>query len=638
MRTQRMGTRLKGKVALITGAGMGMGREAAVLFAEEGARVVVCDINKQAAEETVALVGKAGGEGLAAVGDVAIEEDVKRMVEEGARRFGALHVLYNNAGVLWKDKDRSVLETDGAQWDRVVAINLKSVFWVTKHGIPHLQKAGGGSIILVGSVSALAGITRAQDAYTAAKGALISLNKSLAIQFAKDQIPSNIIHPGIVETPLQAPYLTPKLRAGFKTAIPLRAPGRLLLVAPTGGGKSLIYQLPALLLGGTTLVISPLIALMQDQVEALNARGVPATFLASTVESGEMRARMAAAARGAYRLLYVAPERLTFSGFKSVIAALHCPLVAVDEAHCISEWGHDFRPEYLEIGALLVELSGARVLACTATATPVVRDEILARLGLPADTPQLVRGFARPNLSLRAVEVEDRRDRVARVEAALAEALGRPGEGRGAAIVYAPTRRSAEEEGARLARLGWHARVYHAGLSPGERDRAQRDFLEGRAEVIVATNAFGMGLDRADVRAVVHLGPPSSLEAYYQEVGRAGRDGAPALGLLLISSRDLPLRRALIERGGEGAAPDPAVVEHKWGLFLELMRWAEGGSCRHDAILRYFGDEAETLHGCGRCDVCRVLVDPGEAHDAHAVTLIVRTALSGVPRARGLSA
>jgi NAD(P)-dependent dehydrogenase (short-subunit alcohol dehydrogenase family) len=217
----RMQGRLTGKIALITGAGMGMGREAAVLFAEEGARVVVCDINKKAADETVTLIEKAGGQAQAAVGDVAIEDDVKRMVEEGVRRFGALHVLYNNAGVLWKDKDRSVLETDGAQWDRVMAINLKSVFWVTKHGIPHLRQAGGGSIILVGSVSALAGFTRAQDAYTAAKGALISLNKSLAIQFAKDRVRSNIIHPGIVETPLQAPYLTPELRAEFKTGIPL---------------------------------------------------------------------------------------------------------------------------------------------------------------------------------------------------------------------------------------------------------------------------------------------------------------------------------------------------------------------------------------------------------------------------------
>ena len=216
-----MSMRLKGKVALITGAGMGMGREASVLFAEEGARVVVCDINRVAAEETVSLVEKGGGQALAAVGDVAVEEDVRRMVEEGVRRFGALHVLYNNAGVLWKDKDRSVLETDGAQWDRVMAINLKSVFWVTKHGIPYLKQAGGGSIILVGSVSALAGFTRAQDAYTAAKGALISLNKSLAIQFAKDRVRSNIIHPGIVETPMQAPYLTPELRAEFNTGIPL---------------------------------------------------------------------------------------------------------------------------------------------------------------------------------------------------------------------------------------------------------------------------------------------------------------------------------------------------------------------------------------------------------------------------------
>jgi NAD(P)-dependent dehydrogenase (short-subunit alcohol dehydrogenase family) len=216
-----MSGRLAGKVALITGAGMGMGREASILFASEGARIVVCDIDAAAAAETVARVRQGGGDALASVGDVAVEDDVRRMVEEGVRRFGALHVLYNNAGVLWKDRDRGVLETDGAQWDRVMAINLKSVFWVTKYGIPHLRQAGGGSIVLVGSVSALAGFTRAQDAYTAAKGALISLNKSLAIQFAKDGIRSNIIHPGIVETPLQTPYLTDALRAEFKTGIPL---------------------------------------------------------------------------------------------------------------------------------------------------------------------------------------------------------------------------------------------------------------------------------------------------------------------------------------------------------------------------------------------------------------------------------
>jgi NAD(P)-dependent dehydrogenase (short-subunit alcohol dehydrogenase family) len=219
--TAGLGPRLAGKVAFITGAGLGMGREAAVLFAQHGAHIAVADINKAAAEETVTLVEGAGGQAVATVGDVALEADVQRMVDEAVRRFGALHVLYNNAGVLWKDRDRSVLETDDGWWERVMAINLKSVFWVTKHGIPHLRRAGGGSIVNVGSVSALVGFTRAQDAYTAAKGALIALTKSLAIQFAKDRIRCNIIHPGIVDTPLQAPYLTEALRREFETGIPL---------------------------------------------------------------------------------------------------------------------------------------------------------------------------------------------------------------------------------------------------------------------------------------------------------------------------------------------------------------------------------------------------------------------------------
>ena len=216
-----LGPRLAGKVAFITGAGMGMGREGAVLFAAHGARVGVADINKAAAEETAALVERAGGQAVAVAGDVAVEADVQRMIDETARRFGGLHILYNNAGVLWKDRDRSVLETDDGWWERVMGVNLKSVFWVTKHGIPHLRQAGGGSIVNVGSVSALVGFTRAQDAYTSAKGALISLTKSLAIQFAKDRIRCNVIHPGIVDTPLQAPYLTEELRREFQTGIPL---------------------------------------------------------------------------------------------------------------------------------------------------------------------------------------------------------------------------------------------------------------------------------------------------------------------------------------------------------------------------------------------------------------------------------
>jgi ATP-dependent DNA helicase RecQ len=423
--------------------------------------------------------------------------------------------------------------------------------------------------------------------------------------------------------------------------------GRVLLVAPTGGGKSLCYQLPALVLPGTTLVISPLIALMQDQVQALQARGVAATFLASTLDAATMRERLASLARGEYRLVYVAPERLTSPDFRARLARLECPLVAVDEAHCISEWGHDFRPEYLQIGALVQELAPEHVLACTATATPVVRDEILVRLGLPPDTPQLVRGFARPNLSLRAVEVAGAKDREARVDEALAEALGgprelaarRPGAGRtaashaGAAIVYAPTRKLAEEETERLRGAGWRAVCYHAGLDAGARANAQAAFTLGEADVVCATNAFGMGIDRADVRAVVHLGPPGSIEAYYQEVGRAGRDGADALGLMCWSQQDLPLRRRLLERPTEDAPADPEVVEHKWNLFLELIRWAEGGSCRHDAILRYFGDEAETLAGCGRCDVCTAL-DGAAEPDADA-TELARILLSGVARVNG---
>jgi len=216
-----MADRLRGKVAFITGAGAGMGREAAVLFAEEGGKIVVADIDQAAAAETVKKVEAAGGQAVAVAGDVALEADVQRMIGEGVKKFGALHVLYNNAGVLWKDRDRSVLETDDTWWDRVMAINLKSVFWVTKQGIPHLRTARGGSIIMMGSVSALAGFTRAQDAYTAAKGALISLTKSLAIQFARDNIRCNVIHPGIVDTPLQAPYLTDAIRKEFETGIPL---------------------------------------------------------------------------------------------------------------------------------------------------------------------------------------------------------------------------------------------------------------------------------------------------------------------------------------------------------------------------------------------------------------------------------
>ena len=417
---------------------------------------------------------------------------------------------------------------------------------------------------------------------------------------------------------------------------------RLLFVAPTGGGKSLVYQLTACLLSGTTIVVSPLIALMNDQVTALERRGIPATFLASTLSSEELGRRIGGFARGAYKLVYVAPERLAFSGFQALLSEVSCPLVAIDEAHCISEWGHDFRPEYMQIDRVLARLPKARVLACTATATPVVRDEILSRLKLPADTPQLIRGFERPNLVLRAREVQSASEGRKHTDALLREVLGGPAQKRGAprpsaprqatAIIYGPTRKSCEAEAERLRGDGWLADAYHAGLPPKDRERVQAAFTQGELQVVVATNAFGMGVDRSDVRAVIHLAPPGSVEAYYQEVGRAGRDGQISQGLLLSSPKDIAMRRRLLEADTDGRAPDPAVVEHKWNMFLELLRWAEGGTCRHTAILRYFGTE-NPPEDCGRCDVCTELAS-SDASDEE-VTLLVRKALSAVARIHG---
>ena len=217
--------RLKDKIAIITGAGLGMGREASVLFGKEGASVVVFDLNADAGSETAKLVEQAGGKALYVQGDVSKEADVKRAVDESVKAFGKLNVLYANAGVLWKDRDKSVLDTTEENWDKVQSINLKGAFFLTKHGIPALRNAGGGSIILVGSISALAGFTLAQDSYTCAKGALISLTKSLAIQFAPEQVRCNIIHPGFIDTPLQAPYLNDDKRKAIANEIPIRRLG-----------------------------------------------------------------------------------------------------------------------------------------------------------------------------------------------------------------------------------------------------------------------------------------------------------------------------------------------------------------------------------------------------------------------------
>ena len=442
-----------------------------------------------------------------------------------------------------------------------------------------------------------------------------------------------------LDTQLQERFGLRRFRPWQREAIEALLEGRrrVLVVAPTGGGKSLTYQLPATLLEGTTVVVSPLIALMEDQVRGLTERGIAATFLASTLAPEELARREARLREGHYDLVYVAPERLKSRAAVATLRGLSPPLVAIDEAHCISQWGHDFRPDYLNLGRLLEELAPQHVLACTATATPVVREEILERLGL-SDAHVVLRGFARPNLHLEALPLDSTKQRQRRMEEAIRDALGRPDAPSGGAIVYASTRKNAEKAAEQVARLGYRSAAYHAGLPPERRAEVNQAFAAGALDVVAATNAFGMGIDRADIRLVVHVQAPGSIEAYYQEVGRAGRDGEPAFGLLMSSSSDLTLRRRLIERAWDpSTVVAPSRVQQQWKLFLDLMRYVEAGSCRHDFILRYFGDDEELLGGCGHCDVCAELEARGGPveRDMEAEALVVRKALSGVARARG---
>jgi ATP-dependent DNA helicase RecQ len=416
----------------------------------------------------------------------------------------------------------------------------------------------------------------------------------------------------------------------------LEGSGRVLVVAPTGGGKSLTYQLPSVVLPRVTLVLSPLVSLMEDQVHALEEKGIAATYIASTLPFPERRSREEGFARGAYKIVYVAPERLANAAFVEVLRRVRPSLVAVDEAHCISQWGHDFRPDYLRVGTLLGELKPERVLACTATATPDVRREILTHLGFDQGRHDVVlRGFARPNLHLEACAVDGPREVRQRVHTALVSAIGG---GSGAAIVYCATRKNAEDLAARLGQeRRWRVACYHAGLLSDERTRVSNAFANKALDVVVATNAFGMGIDRGDVRVVIHAQPPSSIEAYYQEVGRAGRDGEEAHGLLMCSGNDIALRRRLVEMGSGGVAASPAQIARGWKLFRDLLTFLDARTCRHDFVLRYFGDEGELLGGCGHCDVCETETgqnsEDGTEDRRQQTTVMVQKALSGVARA-----
>ena len=371
----------------------------------------------------------------------------------------------------------------------------------------------------------------------------------------------------------------------------------VLGVMPTGSGKSLCYQIPALLLPGTTIVISPLISLMKDQVTALKLRGISAAFLNSSMDETDYQETAYQAASGAYKILYVAPERLQASGFLEMSRHLEIPLIAVDEAHCISQWGQDFRPSYLKIPEFVASLPQRPIIgAFTATATPNVRKDVLENLNLK-DPVVITTGFDRPNLSFSVYMPKDR-------DKALSELLRE--RFRQSGIIYCATRKNVETVCAQLEQEGFSVTRYHAGLEAEERRQNQEDFLFDRKRIIVATNAFGMGIDKSNVSFVIHYNMPKSLEAYYQEAGRAGRDGCDADCILLYAPQDVATARWLIEHSepNPDLTPDEqAQVREKDEERLKWMTfYATSRRCLRKNLLRYFGENAPD--SCGNCSNC----------------------------------
>ena len=393
-----------------------------------------------------------------------------------------------------------------------------------------------------------------------------------------------------------------------------------LVVMPTGGGKSLCYQLPPLIGDTTDVVISPLVALMKDQVDALEAIGYPAAALHSGLSADERSAIRDRLVAGELRLLFAAPERLVNSGLIDTLARVGVKRFAIDEAHCISHWGHDFRPEYRQLALLRERFPQASLHAFTATATPRVREDIASQLGL-RDPAVLVGTFDRPNLVYRVVP---RTNRVAQTLAILGRHRGE------ASIVYCISRRETERLAARLAAEGLLARPYHAGLDAKERHRTQDAFAKETIDVVVATVAFGMGIDRSDVRLVLHTALPKSLEAYQQETGRAGRDGLAAECVLLYSSADVFQWEALVRKSAEESDLDETEQEALVGSLVRhlhsMRRYAQAARCRHAALSEYFG-QAYPAGSCEACDVCL-----GETENLADSTVIAQKILSCVAR------
>ncbi|MCE6952414.1 DNA helicase RecQ [Cereibacter sphaeroides] len=402
----------------------------------------------------------------------------------------------------------------------------------------------------------------------------------------------------------------PDFRPGQEEIVEaVRAGRNTLAIMPTGGGKSLCYQLPALCREGVTLVVSPLIALMRDQVRSLREAGVEAGALTSGNTDTETEEVFRALDDGRIRLLYMAPERLASPGALTLLRRIGVSLIAVDEAHCVSQWGHDFRPDYLRIGELRRAL-GVPLAAFTATADAETRDEIVARLfdGIPPAT--FLRGFDRPNIHLAFAVKQNPRAQILNFAAAR---KGRSG------IVYCATRAKTETLAQALREAGHSACHYHGGMEAEERRQVEIRFQQEDGLIVVATVAFGMGIDKPDIRWVAHADLPKSIEGYYQEIGRAGRDGAPAETLTLYGPDDIRLRRAQIDEGA--APPDRKAADH--ARLNALLGLAEAAGCRRQVLLGYFG---ETSEPCGTCDLCE---RPAELFDA---TEAVRKALSAILR------
>jgi len=381
------------------------------------------------------------------------------------------------------------------------------------------------------------------------------------------------------------------------------------VLMPTGGGKSLCFQIPALHREGIAIVVSPLISLMKDQVDALVANGVRAAFYNSSLNAEESRQTLAQLHAGELDLLYVAPERLLNEVFLSRLKSMTIALFAIDEAHCVSQWGHDFRPEYVRLGQLRSHFPDVPMVGLTATADPQTRQDVLQRLGLE-QAQCFVSGFDRPNIRYTVVEKKKPFDQLTGFLADHQQEAG---------IVYALSRKRVEEVAERLAAVGYKARAYHAGLGDKERKKVQEMFLRDDIQIVVATVAFGMGIDKPNVRFVVHYDLPKNIESYYQETGRSGRDSLPAEALLLFGYGDIAISRGLIEKGNN---PEQKRIElHK----LQAMAgFGEAQTCRRKVLLGYFGERLE--QDCGNCDVC---LNPPESYDA---TVDAQKALSCVFR------